>query len=130
MVQRPGLVCRPLAMHPTRGQEEEAAEEREGKEEKGEKRETVGVRRGPPGRLAWRPRLSVCILLAASLRCRRPRLPFGQLAGRACGPLRAPLPAQSGPACGPAGVGTVTVAKCANLCHCPQARGSHGDWLI
>lgn len=33
----------------------------------------------------------------------------------------------SGPACNPAGVGTVTVAKCANLCHCPWARGSHGD---
>lgn len=33
----------------------------------------------------------------------------------------------SGPACSPAGVGTVTVAKCANLCHCPWARGSHGD---
>lgn len=48
------------------------------------------------------------------------------------GPRRpwAPLLAQSVPACSPAGVGTVTVAKCANLCHCPQARGSHGDWLI
>ena len=127
VVQRCGVMCRPLAIHPTRGQEEDVAEEREDKEEKGEKQGTVRGRRGPT-RLAGMEASTIRILPAASLR--PPHLPSGQLVGRARGPLWAPLLAQSGPACGPAGVGTVTVAKCANLCHCPQARGSHGDWLI
>lgn len=52
------------------------------------------------------------------------------VSGQGQRPAQGSLARSERPACGPAGVGTVTVAKCANLCHCPQARGSHGDWLI
>lgn len=121
LVQRCGLVYRPLAIRPTRGQKEAA-------EKRGEEEGTDGRHKGPTS-LAGMEALPICISQAAFL-CHWPHLSSGQLVGRAHGRLWAPLLAQSGPACSPAGVGTVTVAKCANLCHCPQARGSHGDWLI
>lgn len=120
-----------------RGREEKAAEERgKRKEEEGEEegkeeaeREAEGRRQRGPTLLAGTEASPISISQAASL-CLRPHLPSGQWVGRASGWPWAPLLVQSGPACSPAGVGTVTVAKCANLCHCPQARGSHGDWLI
>lgn len=111
------------------------AEERGKKEEEGceggKKRQSVKPRARDVGgrRGAGMEASPISISWAASLRL-RPHLPTGQSVGRASGRLWALLLAQRGPACGPGGVGTVTVAKCANLCHCPQARGSHGDWLI
>lgn len=128
VVPRCGLVHRALAIWPARAQKEEVVEEREGKEER-EDEEGASRRYRGPTRLAGTEASPIHISQAASL-CHWPHLPPGQLVGRAHGRLWAPLLTQSGPACGPAGVGTVTVAKCADLCHCPQARGSHGDWLI
>ena len=112
-----------------RGQEEKVAEER-GKERerrRGKKRQRVACR--GPTQLAGMEASPIRISQAVSLSL-QPHLPSGQSVGRASGRPRVPLLARSSPACGPAGVGTVTVAKCANLCHCPQAKGSHGDWLI
>lgn len=100
----------------------------EGREEEAE-HEEKGKRCRRPTRLPGTEASPNSISQAAFL-CLWPHLPWGRSVGRANDRLRAPLPTQSGPACGPTRVGTVTVAKCANLCHCPQARGSHGDWLI
>lgn len=97
-------------------------EKREAKEGGGEEKGTGRKHRGS-SRLAGAEASAIHISQAASL-CHGPHLPSGQLVGRARGRLWAALLAQSGPACGPAGVGTVTVAKCANLCHCPRPGGA------
>lgn len=114
----------------TKGQEQKVAEGRgEGQAGEGEEEGTGRRHRVGASGLAGTEASPTAFPKAAAL-CQRPHLPSGQLVGRTNGRPWAPLLTQSGPACGPAGVGTVTVAKCANLCHCPQARGSHGDWLI
>lgn len=104
------------------------AEEGKDREEEAEHQEE-GRTCGPPA--AGTEAAPISIPQAAPLRPPPAASPsLRPVSGQGQRPARGSLAHSERPACGPAGVGTVTVAKCANLCHCPQARGSHGDWLI
>lgn len=105
-----------------KGEKERKRKERR----KGEKGQRVACR--GPTQLAGTEASPIRISQAVPSACGRTFLRAA--GGQGQWPAPGPLLARSSPACGPAGVGTVTVAKCANLCHCPQAKGSHGDWLI
>lgn len=132
------LGYRPPAGQLTGGQEKKVAEERGERNGRGRGRQERGGQAwsgGGGGGRRWGPPAAgteaapISIPQAASLRlAASPSL--RPVSGQGQRPAPGSLAHSERPACGPAGVGTVTVAKCANLCHCPQARGSHGDWLI